>query len=162
MCFVRHAKSSWDHPGVTDFDRPLNARGFADAPMMAGKMRDLGLIGDFILTSGARRALTTAMYFKETFNLPESALVIHNDIYEASAETIFDVVRTAPDEVEFLYVFGHNPAFTWVANSIAGVRIDNVPTCGIVHAQTAISSWKDFRPEYAAFIGFHYPSQYKF
>ncbi|MBK8644737.1 MAG: hypothetical protein IPN15_21745 [Saprospiraceae bacterium] len=32
---VRHAKSSWDHPGLSDLQRPLNARGIKDAPAMA-------------------------------------------------------------------------------------------------------------------------------
>jgi len=41
------------------------------------------------------------------------------------------------------------------------VHIDDVPTCGIVHAQLMINSWKKFKPEHAGFIGFHYPKQFK-
>jgi len=35
IVIVRHAKSSWDHVNMRDHDRPLNARGQRDAPMMA-------------------------------------------------------------------------------------------------------------------------------
>ncbi len=160
VCFVRHAKSNWDQPGLDDFDRPLDKRGLHDAPRMASKMRDLGLIPDYIITSGANRARSTAEFFKKEFDIPSRHFVVNNDLYEASAETVFKVLRSAPDTAHFVYIFGHNPTFTWVANSISGVHIDNVPTCGIVHAQAMISSWGKFKPEHAGFIGFHYPKQF--
>jgi phosphohistidine phosphatase len=160
ICFVRHAKSNWDHPGLADFDRPLDKRGLHDAPMMAKKMKELHLNADFIITSGANRAKSTAEFFKKEFDIPADHFVVNNRIYEAAPETIFSVIRETPDTARFLYVFGHNPTFTWVANSISGVHIDNVPTCGIVHVQAMLTSWSQFKPEYAGFIGFHYPKQY--
>jgi phosphohistidine phosphatase len=161
VCFVRHAKSSWDHPGLDDFERPLEARGLHDAPMMARKMRELSLVPDYIITSGAMRARSTAEFFQKEFDIPSNSFVVNNDLYEASAESVYEVLRTAPDSARFVYLFGHNPTFTWVANSISGVRIDEVPTCGIVHAQAVLTTWTKFKPEYAAFIGFHYPKQFK-
>lgn len=160
VCFVRHAKSSWDQSGVDDFDRKLDARGLKDAPMMARKMRELGLVPDLIITSGANRARTTAEFFRKEFDLDASAFLVRNELYEASAQQVYDVLCSAPDSASFVYVFGHNPTFTWIANHLAGVHIDNVPTCGVVHAQAMISSWKKFKPEHAGFIGFHYPKQY--
>lgn len=161
VCFVRHAKSSWDQPGVQDLDRQLNERGLVDAPLMARQMNDLELTPDLIITSNAKRALLTAQYFKTEFNLPDSKFLIRPEIYEAQPETVYDVLREAPDNAGFIYIFGHNPTFTWIANSISGVHIDNVPTCGIVHAQAALSSWKKFKPEYTAFVGFYYPKQFR-
>jgi phosphohistidine phosphatase SixA len=32
LYIVRHAKSSWDDPELSDFDRPLNERGKKSAP----------------------------------------------------------------------------------------------------------------------------------
>ena len=161
VCFVRHAKSNWDHPGLDDFDRPLDVRGLHDAPMMAHKMKILGLIPDYIITSGANRARTTAEFFKKEFMLADDRFKVNNDIYEASTSTVYEVLRTAPDDAQFVYIFGHNPTFTMVANNLAGVHIDNVPTCGIVHAQAMINRWKKFKPEHAGFIGFHYPKLFK-
>jgi phosphohistidine phosphatase len=129
--------------------------------MMARKMKELGLKPDFIITSGANRAKSTAKYFKKEFDLPDEKFLTDNTIYEASAETVYEALRKAPDLAQFVFIFGHNPTFTWVANSLAGVHIDNVPTCGIVHAQAILTSWKKFKPEHAAFVGFHYPKLYK-
>ncbi len=161
ICFVRHAKSSWDHPSLADYDRPLSPRGFADAPMMARKMADLKLIPDMIITSGAVRAKTTAEFFFNQFSLRPDQMVVDDRLYEADTETVYKVIREAPDSAQFIYLFGHNPTFTWVANAMSGVQIDNVPTCGIVHAQCILSSWHKFKPEYAGFIGFHYPKQFR-
>ncbi len=161
VCFVRHAKSSWIHPELSDFDRPLDKRGLHDAPMMALKMYDLGLIPDHIITSAANRAKTTASFFRDQAKLSEDKFVITEQIYEAGQEAVYEALRAAPDDADFVFVFGHNPTFTYIANAIAGVSIDNVPTCGVVHAQLFISSWKDFRPDIAGFIGFHYPKQFK-
>lgn len=160
VCFVRHAKSNWDHPGLKDFDRPLDERGIRDAPMMAREMKKLGLRPNLIITSGAKRARSTAEYFKNEFGLSDNQFIIRNELYEATAEKVYEVLKSAPDEAGFVYMFGHNPTFTWVANNLSGVSIDNVPTCGVVHAQTNIQSWKKFKPEYAAFVGFHFPKQF--
>lgn len=160
VCFVRHAKSNWDHPGLDDFDRPLDQRGLHDAPMMARKMKELHLVPDFIITSGANRAKSTAEFFKKEFDITADRFVVNNRLYEASAETVYAVLREAPDSARFIYLFGHNPTLTWVANSISGVHIDNVPTCGVVHIQAILSHWSKFNPAHAGFIGFHYPKQY--
>lgn len=161
VCFVRHAKSSWDRPGIRDLDRPLNDRGLVDAPLMARQMNDLELAPDLIISSNAQRALSTAQFFQAEFHIPEENFLIRPEIYEASPEIVFDVIRDAPDHASFIYIFGHNPTFTWIANSISGVHIDNVPTCGIVHVQAALSSWKKFKPEYTAFVGFYFPKQFR-
>ena len=34
LYLIRHAKSSWNHPNLSDVDRPLNKRGKNDAPFM--------------------------------------------------------------------------------------------------------------------------------
>jgi len=160
VCFVRHAKSSWDHPEMNDFDRPLDLRGLKDAPMMASKMRDLGLTPDLIITSGANRARSTAEFFRKEFNLEKDKFLVRNELYEATPQQVYDVLCSAPDTAAFVFIFGHNPTFTWVANHLSGVHIDNVPTCGVVHAQAIITSWKKFKPDHAGFVGFHYPKLY--
>jgi len=39
LLILRHAKSSWKHPELTDHDRPLNKRGKRDAPRMGEILR---------------------------------------------------------------------------------------------------------------------------
>ena len=60
ILILRHAKSSWKHPDVNDHDRPLNKRGKRDAPYMGELLRDKHLVPDFIISSTAKRARSTA------------------------------------------------------------------------------------------------------
>ena len=160
LSFVRHAKSSWDDLSLADIQRPLNHRGIRDAPRMAAKMVELGNVADVIITSPAKRALTTAKYFADAMNVSEDAFFIVDDLYEASVQDVINVVQSVADSVRSVYVFGHNPTMTFLANSFAGVDIDNVPTCGILQAKTMVSSWRDWTPDVSAFVGFYYPKQY--
>ncbi|MBK9061174.1 MAG: histidine phosphatase family protein [Flavobacteriales bacterium] len=63
LYIVRHAKSSWADPGMSDFDRPLNERGMHDAPMMAERFDGRLEPVDLLMSSPAKRALTTANFF---------------------------------------------------------------------------------------------------
>ena len=59
LYLIRHAKSSWKHDYLADFDRPLNKRGKRDAPVMGRRLKQHGVPGLF-LSSPARRAIRTA------------------------------------------------------------------------------------------------------
>jgi len=60
LLILRHAKSSWKHPELTDHDRPLNKRGKRDAPRMGKILRSEHLIPEAIISSTAARAHVTA------------------------------------------------------------------------------------------------------
>ena len=59
LLILRHAKSSWDHPGLRDHDRPLNPRGRRDAPRMGRFLVERDLVPERIVSSTAVRARTT-------------------------------------------------------------------------------------------------------
>jgi len=160
LCFVRHAKSSWDDPSLPDIDRPLSSRGKRDAPAMAGRVKELNILPELIVTSPARRAKKTAKYFKKTFDLGASAFVEDLSLYDASPDDIVAVVRHLDNAKRTVFIFGHNPTLTFLANRFPGVRIDNVPTCGIFQIKTLVASWDQWSPEVSTFIGFYYPKQY--
>ena len=63
LTLVRHAKSDWSNPQLTDHDRPLNKRGEHDAPMMAKRFASSGLEVPRIFSSTAVRARMTAESF---------------------------------------------------------------------------------------------------
>src|SRR6184192_1474294 len=60
LFLIRHAKSSWDDTALPDKDRPLSDRGRRDAPKMGKRLAKRDVKPDLILSSPARRALTTA------------------------------------------------------------------------------------------------------
>jgi phosphohistidine phosphatase len=157
LYLIRHAKSSWDHPGLRDFERPLNERGHRDAPEMARLLRDMGIRPDLIVSSPAKRALTTAQYFAQVFGVADEALLREEDIYEASMYDILNVIRALPDEARTVFLFGHNPSLTDTANQFSQQYIPNVPTCGVVQLETNIERWADFQKNNTRLVQCFFP-----
>ena len=60
LLIMRHAKSSWKHPTLSDFERPLNKRGKRAAPLMGSRIKSQGLRPGAIISSSAVRARETA------------------------------------------------------------------------------------------------------
>lgn len=142
LYLVRHAKSSWDHPGLRDFDRPLNERGQNDAPRMAQMLVKEGVNPDLLVASPAKRALTTAIFFAEAFHMEADGVQREPAIYEAFPQEILRIISDLPDSSHTVMLFGHNPTFTEVANRFTEDFIDNVPTCGVVKIASSAESWR--------------------
>ncbi len=159
LFLVRHAKSSWDHPGLRDFDRPLNNRGQHDAPRMAKLIKKLGVVPDLLVSSPANRALTTARFFAAGLGYPESDIVQKPEIYEAYPATILRIISGLPDTANTVFLFGHNPTFTDVANQFTDRYIDNVPTCGVIRIDSSAASWAEFYEKNSRVAACYFPKE---
>ena len=160
LFLIRHAKSDWGNPMLLDMQRPLNARGHADAPRMASHLKTLGFIPDLIVSSPAVRARTTAEYFAKTMGIPPLSIDFQSDIYEANETDIMHIIHELPESASTVFLFGHNPTMTYVADSFAKKqRFDNIPTCGIVQIQsnTEGSSWATFNRKTADAVASFFP-----
>ncbi|TFH25152.1 MAG: histidine phosphatase family protein, partial [Bacteroidia bacterium] len=78
LIIIRHAKSSWDHNGLDDIDRPLAERGILNAAEMAKRLQEKGIVPELILTSPASRALNTALIMSRTWGLEPGKVQIHD------------------------------------------------------------------------------------
>lgn len=119
LLLLRHAKSSWDNPKLIDFDRPLNPRGRRDAPRMGVAMRRDGHVPDRVLCSTARRTRDTWALVEP--QLSTDARVTYLDrIYDATPDTLLDVVRNACPDTRTLLLVGHNPGIEMLAMRLIG------------------------------------------
>jgi len=142
LWLVRHAKSDWVQ-GVSDFDRGLNARGHRDGPFMARWLARQPHRAEWIWSSSANRALTTARYIAHGWSVDESRLIITDALYHASPDAALEVLRETPEDIRGVAVVFHNPGITDLVNWLAGKpAIDNVPTLGIAEF-TADKPWDE-------------------
>ena len=155
---LRHAKSSWDDSSLSDKDRPLSPRGLRDAPDMGARFAARGESVERVLTSPAVRAHTTARLFCEACGFPPGDIVVESDLYFSGSASIGDLLLAQDDAVRSLMLVFHNPDITYFANSIDySVRIDNVPTCGLVKLVSDIAQWRDWDVDNTDFDYFDYP-----
>lgn len=145
LLIVRHAKSSWEFSQLSDFERPLNSRGEQDVPDMAQRFQRSGIRPDLIITSPANRALTTAQGFAQTLSIPKEAIVLDEDHYHGSSDTLRTLIRASPDEHDCIMIFGHNPGLTFLINELSDLRLDNLPTCGVCGIEFQLNRWKDVK-----------------
>ena len=160
LYFVRHAKSSWRDPLLSDEMRPLNSRGKRDAPYMASMMADNESSPDLLISSTAVRAKRTANHFLKAFGLDKSKLVKDQRLYLASPQAMLDVIRELPNDYSTIYLFGHNPGMTEIANHFSDEYVDNVPTCGIVKITCNINEWYELNKQNSRRTQFYYPKQF--
>ncbi|MCA9172760.1 MAG: histidine phosphatase family protein, partial [Planctomycetales bacterium] len=85
LTLLRHAKSDWGDPGLSDFDRPLNERGRKDAPAVGSFFERAGLTPDLIVSSPARRARQTCDLFAQEAGY-KKRISWEESIYAASSE----------------------------------------------------------------------------
>jgi len=159
LFLIRHAKSSWDNPAQTDFERTLNERGINDAPKMAALLKSKIKNTDFIISSPAVRAFTTAKVFAKHLNYPESKIFSDARIYEASTKHLTEVVLQISDDFETVLLFGHNPGLTNFANYLSAKAIEDMPTCAIVGLELEIEAWSKLERYCGKKILFEYPKK---
>lgn len=156
LLLIRHAKSSWDFD-VDDFDRPLNTRGKADAPAMAKRLLEKGIKVDCFVSSPAKRAITTALFFAEAYDKELKNVLTIQSLYEPSLHAFFNAVESLNDNCETVALFSHNPSITDLANKLSAIKIDNLPTCGIFAVQADVKKRKEFSSSTHEFLFFDYP-----
>ena len=121
---MRHAKSSWDDPGLADHDRPLAKRGRKAARRLGDHFREAGVTPDLVLCSSAVRATETLEGVRAGLP-PETRVEIEGGLYGAGADALLRRLRALPEEVGAAMLIGHNPAIEALAAELAGEKGDD-------------------------------------
>jgi phosphohistidine phosphatase len=108
LLLVRHAEAV-QHAPQGDRERPLTARGYADAARLGAYFRACGLIPDLALVSPARRARDTLDAILQ--ELPQRPVSWESEasLYNADVNTLLDLLGRTEDLVKTVLVVGHNP-----------------------------------------------------
>jgi len=162
LFILRHAKSSWDDPGLDDHERPLAPRGQRACKVMAEHLRTNEIEPDLVLCSSARRT-------RETLEsvAPGGEHLIESELYSASPGELLDRLRRVPDGVDSVMLIGHNPSVQMLALRLAR-RDDNpgeratlerkFPT-GALATLTFDCGWSELGPGSARLAAFLTPKE---
>lgn len=131
LVLLRHAKASHDELGGADFERPLSARGKQEADQIAQQLKAAELSIDAIVTSPAERAYDTAQVVAGVLEFPVDEILTEESIYEASVETLLDLIRDLDDGDHTVLLVGHNPGFSDVINELSIESLVALPTAGV-------------------------------
>ena len=124
---MRHAKSSWDNPELSDHQRPLNRRGEKAADVIGQTLHARGYAPQVIWSSDALRTRQTAQRLVRA--IPGSQSAHYTDaLYHASGPSMLRFMgqQSEPD-CERLMLLAHNPGMTELFYHFSGQNHD-VPT----------------------------------
>ena len=127
LYLLRHAKSSWSDPTLSDHDRPLAPRGQRDAKRIAKHLVRAGIEPGLVLCSTAVRA-------RETLELVQTGLgaatkvSFETELYAVSCRELLERIHTVPEEVTSLMLIGHNPGLHDLARALTstGLELDRL------------------------------------
>jgi len=159
LVIVRHGKSSWNDPFLSDHQRPLAKRGLRDAPIMGARLADWGPPVDRVISSSAVRALATAELVTVQMGLPWDEIQIEDALYHATETEMLELIHEQEDYLDGLMLFGHNPGMTYLVNDLSELDLDNLPTSGVVILQFEVESWSEVGDVLATQAVFDYPKR---
>jgi phosphohistidine phosphatase len=161
IVLIRHAKSSWSSPSLSDIKRPLNERGKRDAPFMGSLLLDNHILPHIIYSSPAVRAISTAKIIAKKIKYPTKNIEIKNEIYEASVSDLLKIISLFDNQFNNIMMFGHNPGFSYLVNYLCNDFNNNLPTCGVAELEFDVNNWQEITANSGTLIKFEYPKKYK-
>jgi len=148
LLLLRHAKSSWNHPGLDDFERPLSGRGREDAPDVGRYLRQHALVPDHTICSPARRTEQTWTAVAEHLD-GGGSVDFDSALYLAPPSTYLTLAQSQPLDVNTLLLIGHNPGIEQAALRLSGLGAETdlvrlrtkVPTASLIEIQFDVERW---------------------
>ncbi len=156
LILIRHAKSTHNNTGLSDFDRPLHQQGEREAADMGKRLYQRAMPIDGIISSPAKRALSTAHIIAEETHFNTAHIIEEARIYEATFSTLFAIAQDFDERFAHLLMFGHNPGMSLFAYYLSGYTTE-MPTCAMLAMQFEIECWADIQPSSGTVLFFDAP-----
>jgi len=111
---------------------------------MAQRLMEKEKSPGIIVTSPAFRALETALIFAGEFVIDTEKIILNSVLYyKMNLQNLPRVLANINEATETVTMFGHNPSFTQMANSLSREGCDFVPKNGIVCISFNINTWSE-------------------
>ncbi|MBK7134581.1 MAG: histidine phosphatase family protein [Bacteroidales bacterium] len=146
LIFVRHGRAEDPSSEFSDFQRSLTPKGKSIAKLMAKKLSEEENNPGILVTSTAFRALETAIIFGEVLGIkPEKIVPDTNIYYKMSFNYLTDLLSRTENETDTIILFGHNPSFSELPDSLSKEGCDFMPKCGIAGISFNIKKWSEIK-----------------
>ncbi|SFV59961.1 phosphohistidine phosphatase SixA, putative [hydrothermal vent metagenome] len=84
------------------------------------------------------------------------------ELYFTDTETLKQIIMLQEKETQSIFVVGHNPQITDMANSLIDEHISKIPTMGVVAINFDIENWADIEKIKGEMDFFIYPKQFQY
>lgn len=141
LTIFRHAKSSWEFTDFQDHERPLLPKGEKRTKKSCSWLSENQITPDLIVTSPAVRADQTARIILKLMDL-QIPIQLNSSLYPGTEEQIIETIEDIPNKYHHVFIVGHNPGVTDVANFfLKDEIIEWMPTSGFATLQFDTDDW---------------------
>ncbi len=158
---IHHAKSEWDEPGASDFERSLSEKGRRDVKTLGSYLKLRGIRPDSIVSSCALRAQQTADGLADLTGF-KGRIQYLNELYFTPPETMLQVLLMQDDEHDSLFFIGYNPQLTALANLLSREHIGKIPSMGILALKFSVDTWEALETHRGAVDFMIFPKQFRY
>jgi len=141
LFFIRHGKAT--HHPMPDEERYLTEKGIKRTRKNAKKLKELGIKPDLILSSPAIRAYQTAEILAEETAYPKENIKKKKTFYFEPDELVLNEILSLPKEKDVVFLVGHNPLWTEMANYFSEEDIWHLRTSGVVGVEFDTDDWTE-------------------
>jgi phosphohistidine phosphatase len=142
VVIVRHAKSV-PYGYDDDFNRDLTERGINDAEKLSLKLRALGVFPELVIASPATRTMHTAAIYCQNLGYEINSIQQEQDLYDGiTTHDFIELLHQLSEEVQTVFVFGHNPTVHTLAYNLVHEFYSDMPTCATVALDFQFEKWK--------------------
>ncbi len=148
LSFIRHAKSDWTSPLVSDHDRRLADRGQRASTIMNDFFKTTNKYFDTVFTSTALRAVETIEIIKPS--IKDTEIIYEKELYTFDDQIMMDFISKITDEISSVLIVGHNPAIQETVLRLSGSdqnsnllnRVEHkYPTAAFCSLTSTIEKW---------------------
>lgn len=166
IILMRHAKSAWDQAGLSDFDRPLAARGQRAATLMGAWLKERNILPGIVLCSASRRTVETWERVSDVLRM-SIPVKFERDIYLKSDKVLLQQLQRLDDGVTSVMMVGHHSGIDTLALRLAGSgnkdQIKRIkakfPTAAVAVVDVKLKSWADLSDGAGKLVDFVVPKE---
>ncbi len=158
LVLMRHAEAGWEHPNLSDHERPLTKDGLRDAPRMGALLKEKGLGIDKIFCSTAKRAQDTLSLFLWEYAFKGEPRYF-DLLYHAEIRDYVDILMQLSPGIDVAMIVAHNPTISGALEFFANTYKPFSPAA-IAYLEFDIEQWSELieKPE-GKLLGFWEPKE---
>jgi phosphohistidine phosphatase len=145
VVLMRHGKSDWGAAFDRDAARPLSARGRRAATTMGRVLSAVGKAPDFVLSSPAVRAHSTAEMAAAAGGWNTDVHILES-LYGNGPKAVVDALRSVPPVSLRVLVVGHEPSWSETVAVLTGGGTVRMPTGAAAGLEVLVGSWEAIGP----------------
>jgi phosphohistidine phosphatase len=151
VLLMRHGEAG---TSLRDFDRPLTEVGVEQCKVRGLMLQQHNVVCSAIVSSPALRTTSSAIVVAEVIQYPVDKIIVEESLYNASEESVLQVIKSFDDTWHTVLLIGHNPGLSVVAQTLCPQVQGNLDVSELYAISFPLLHWSDITPAKGQLITF--------